>query len=120
MSPLQTTMLGCGLTFAAAKLMTSALETAAGVDILDTNVAVLLTIACIVSWCGYFAVLCRDQVIARNDARIDRLEARLLQQIPSYGELCTEDGRLDAAREYARSNGTPILAGQRGRLSPVD
>ncbi len=120
MSPLQTTMLGSGLFFAATKLMTSILETVADEDIIGTNFAVMLTILCTISWAGYFAALCRDHVIASNDARIDRLEATLLKQIPGYGELCTDDGRIDAAREYARTNGSPVLAGQRGRFNVVD
>ncbi len=120
MSPLQTTMLGSGLFFAATKIMTSVLETASGLDIVGTNVAVILTMLCTISWTGYFAALCRDYVVARNDARIDRLEAQLLRQIPGYGELCTDDGRIDAAREYARTNGAPILTLQRGSRGPVD
>ncbi len=118
MSPLQTTMLGSGLFFAAAKIMTSVLETASGLDIVDTNVAVILTMLCTISWTGYFAALCRDQVFARQDAHMQTLETRLLREIPGFGEQCVEDGRRDAAREFARS--LPTQTTRSGRLSPVD
>lgn len=123
MSPLQISTLIGAIFCTAAKIMTSSLETAAGVNIVPAKIAVLLTMCCTVTWGLFGATFTRDQVARRLDRRLDehlsQIEMRLRRDIAGFGELCTEDGRRDAAREFARTMPTQKVRSDR-ILSPVD
>jgi hypothetical protein len=114
MSPLQIGALVSGIVFGAAKVMVVLMELVAGEILVPVNVGVLITIGTTVSWIAFFSAYNCQRLIGH----LDKIEARLHRDIPGYGQLCTEDGRVDAAREYARNLGAPT---QRNRvLVPVD
>lgn len=116
MSPLQTSTLASSIVFTAAKLMTSLLEIAAHKDLVDRNLSAIITIGAVVSWAALSAAYCRDHVMQR----LNLLEVRLSKVIDGYGAQCLEDGKLDAAREYARIATMPPAIGNRGRFTVVD
>jgi hypothetical protein len=115
MSPLQVGTLVTSILFTVIKVMTSALEIAAHKHLIDPNISELVTIGACVSWVGFFTAYCRDQALQRMQV----METRIKRVIDSYGEQCLEDGRLDAARAYARASTNPDEPTQR-RFSIVD
>ncbi len=116
MSPLQIGTLIGGVLFTATRFVCTMMELAAGHELVPSNISALIAVGTTISWLGFFSALNCERVLNR----FNEMEARLHTNIRGYGELCTEDGRIDAAREHARTNGSPVLAGQRARLSPVD
>lgn len=116
MSPLQTGTLISGVVFTATKTMCTVMELVAHRDLVPSNIGVLITMGCTISWIGFFSALNCERILTRLDQR----DAALRKDIVGFGELCTEDGRLDAARDYARVAGGPAVMAQRGRLNLVD
>ncbi len=116
MSPLQVGTLISGVVFTATRFVCTVMELSAHRELVPANINALIAIGTTISWLGFFSALNCGKILNR----FDELETGLRKDIRSYGELCTEDGRVDAAREYARSHPSPVLAGQRGYLSSVD
>ncbi len=116
MSPLQTGTLISGVILVATKAVGTLMEIAAGRELVPSNIGVLITIGATISWVGFFSALNCERLMRR----IDQMETRLRSDIPGYGEMCADDARIDIAREHARTNGTPVLATQRGRFRTVD
>ncbi len=116
MSPLQVGTLISGIAFTATRFVCTMMELAAGRELVPSNISALIAVGTTISWLGFFSALNCERVLNR----FNELEARLNKNIRGYGELCTEDGRIDAAREFARGNPSPVLAGQRGYLSSVE
>lgn len=117
MSPLQVGALVSGIIFGAAKVTVAVMETVARTSLVPSNIGAIITIGTTVSWIAFFSAYNCQRLIDH----LNKVEAGLRRNIPGYGQLCTEDGRLDAAREYARNHGTPTVTGQRSRnLVPID
>lgn len=120
MSPLQTGVLASGIAFGAANTACTLMELLAGRDLVPSNVEALITTGTIIIWIGLFSTINREHVMSRLNA----MEQALRQQVSHYGAQCTEDGRLDAARdaarEHARNFGAATITTQRTRLMPVE
>lgn len=115
MSPLQTSTLASSILLTATKLMIVVLELAAHKSLVDVNIAALIGHVAVVSWVGFLVGYCRDYLMRR----ITLLEKRFSALVDAYGQGREEDGRLDAAREYARAMG-PTTNQPRSRFTVVD